>query len=300
MTGPRVVRAANAGSFTLDGTRTFVVGRSRVAIIDPGPAEAAHLDRLASEVAEAESGTIVLTHGHPDHAEGTRDLARLTGFPTAGPLEGVDRRIRDGDRIEVDDGALWAIATPGHAREHLAFHHRPEHAGTPPGDVPNLLETEFLGGDLYVGDLVLGEGSTTWVGGYAGCVRDYLDSLDRVERLAPDRLLPAHGPILENPAEVIARFRAHRVHRIDQVRSALQELPDSVGFETGPPSNALLDEIILRVYGRRLTGRAADGARWSVRAILEYLGVAPFPTAEAPGKGSDRLAPGSGAVVSSE
>jgi glyoxylase-like metal-dependent hydrolase (beta-lactamase superfamily II) len=137
---------------------------------------------------------------------------------------------------------------------------------------------------------MLGQGKTTWVGEYAGCVADYLASLDRVERLAPARIYPAHGEGLLRPLEAVEAFRAHRLSRIADVEGALAEL--------APPAGAdgdvwdLVERIVKSVYGE-LQGRALVGARWSVRAILEYLGVAPFPPEGAPSEGGGRLAPGS-------
>lgn len=274
-----MVRAENAGPFTLDGTRTFIVGRDRVVIVDPGPDVPRHLERVAKEVRGAESGWILLTHGHPDHAAGTRTLARMTGFPVGAPLGGVDRHLEGGDEVPADGGALIAVATPGHARHHLAFH-CPRDGGD-------------TGGDLFVGDLLLGVGRTTWVGEYPGCVADYLASLDRVERLAPDRILPAHGPVIERPLEVVSAFRDHRRARIEAVVGALADLGHRATLGKDEEVWPLVETLVKRVYRDRLEGRPLVGARWSVRAILEYLGVAPFPPEGAPSEGGGRLAPGS-------
>jgi glyoxylase-like metal-dependent hydrolase (beta-lactamase superfamily II) len=282
MKEPRVVLAGNAGLFTLDGTRTFVLGRERIAVLDPGPADARHLDRIAYLVEGAREGVILLTHGHPDHAEGAPALAHRTGFPVAGGGTGVDRTLIDGDRIPVDDGWLEAVSTPGHTRTHLAFLHR---------------DGGRAHGDLFAGDLLLGEGTTTWVGEYGGCLRDYLTSLDRVESLAPSRIFPAHGPVLDDPLEAVQAFRAHRESRIRQVEAALQVVPggrDAAGRDTSDAARAALVEALVdRVYGSTLPAKAREGARWSIRAALEFLGVAPFPTRGAPTERGDRLAPGS-------
>jgi glyoxylase-like metal-dependent hydrolase (beta-lactamase superfamily II) len=204
------------------------------------------------------------------------------------PLAGVDRRLENGDEVPLDDGAMFAVATPGHARHHLAFHHRRDSGKTAEKAGPE----GGSGGDLFVGDLLLGVGRTTWVGEYSGCLADYLASLDRVERLNPDRIFPAHGPVLERPLETVAAFREHRRSRIVAVERALADLgapprPGGEG-EVWP----LVDLLVREVYGGGLEGKALVGARWSVRAILEYLGVAPFPPEGAPSEGGGRLAPG--------
>lgn len=263
MEGPRVFAADNAGPFTLDGTRTFIVGSSAVAILDPGPDAQPHLDRLVRAVATADTGTILLTHLHADHSAGAATLSGRTGFPIAGPGRSLGQEVKPGDRIETDAGALEAIPTPGHSRDHLAY----------------LLHRDR---SLFVGDLVLGKGTTTWVGGYGGCVADYLASLDRIEALEPSRLLPAHGPPLESPREAIRAFREHRLKRIGQVERALSELGMS-GFVTDPSRvEQLVDRLLIAVYPSDLPAPAREGAKWSLHAVLEYLEVAPFPEEPSP------------------
>lgn len=271
MTGLRVFVAENAGPFTLGGTRTFVLGRRRVAVVDPGPDDPAHLARVADAVTDAEDGTVLVTHGHPDHAGGARRLASMTGFPLAGNVAGVDLPLAAGDRIPVDDGELEAVEAPGHARRHLAFLRLPSR-------------------ELFAGDLLLGQGDTTWVGEYAGCVADYLASLDRIEKLRPSRIHPAHGPPLGDPADALARFREHRLARIRQVEAAL-----AAGAGPAPDTDpeALVGAVVEEVYGPGLPPGVRVAARWSVRAILEYLEVLPFPSEGAPTEEGDRLAGGS-------
>jgi len=271
------LRAENPGAFTLDGTRTFIVGRAHVAIIDPGPDDPRHLERVAAEVRDVEGGWILLTHGHPDHVAGTPTLARTTGLPVGAPFTGANWQLRDGDEVPVDGGALVAVGTPGHTRDHLAFHHRENHEAT--------------GGDLFAGDLLLGAGKTTWVGEYAGCVADYLASLDRIERLAPDRIFPAHGPALERPLRTLAEFRGHRLARIDQVKRAWASRGRAEPIESEEEIAPLAEGIVREVYGEGIAGRSLEGARWSVRAMMEYLGVAPFPRGGAPSEGGGRPAP---------
>jgi len=273
MTGPRVLVAENAGPFTLGGTRTFLIGSDRVAVVDPGPDEAEHLEEVAAAVAGAREGTILLTHGHPDHAGGAGALAHLTGFPVAGNVEGVEMELRGGDHLDVDEGRLEVVDTPGHARRHLSFFHVPSR-------------------DLFVGDLLLGEGDTTWVGEYPGCVADYLASLDRIEALRPARIHPAHGPVLDDPAAAVSRFREHRLARVRQVEDVLERMGVHAATLPDPP-DAFIEEVVDRVYGSDLHRGLRLAARWSVRALLEYLKVLPFPSEGAPTEEGNRLAGGS-------
>jgi glyoxylase-like metal-dependent hydrolase (beta-lactamase superfamily II) len=191
---------------------------------------------------------ILLTHGHGDHAGAAGALASSTGAEVWGP-EGLeaygvpapDRVVRDGDTIETDAGPLVAVHTPGHTPEHLCFHWPARRA-------------------LFAGDLLLGRGDTTWVAEYPGCVADYLDSLERLRSLDLDVIHPAHGPALDDPAGALDRFEAHRRERIEQVRRALEAVPDG-------DVDALLD----RVYGGELPASVRRAARRSLEALVEYV-----------------------------
>ena len=246
--GLRWMDAGNAGPFTLEGTRTFLVGRSRVVVIDPGPdRRPEHLDALAAAVADADSVTVLVTHGHGDHSGGAPALARRLGVPVfgawagKGPPDGLDfRLLSDGEVVPTDAGDLVAVATPGHARAHLAFHWPAASA-------------------VFVGDLMLGQGETTWVGEYPGCVADYLASLDRVEGLGARLLLPTHGPAIDDPAERIQRYRSHRLERVAQVARALAAEP---GLSAG--------ELYQRVYGRAVPPDLAAAAYASLDALVDY------------------------------
>ncbi len=233
----RSILAPNPGPITLTGTRSHVVGDTVAAIIDPGPGIPSHLDRLAEAVAGARKVVILLTHAHPDHAAGAPALAAATGARILGP--GGEDAITDGQRFETSAGTLAALSTPGHAHLHFCFHLEAARA-------------------VFVGDLVLGEGDTTWVGEYPGAVADYLDSLDRLDLLRPRILHTAHGPDITDPATAIARFRNHRLARIDRVRRVLAD-----GVTDG-------SEVVARVYGP-LTAQVQAMALASVTAIMDYL-----------------------------
>lgn len=237
----RSFRADNPGRFTLGGTESYVVGERRVAVIDPGPLLDSHLGVLAEAVASADQVVVLVTHAHADHAAGAEELARLAGACVRGPGSGHD--LSDREAIATDGGDLVAVSTPGHARRHFCFHLQDE-------------------GAVFTGDLILGEGDTTWVGEYPGGVADYLTSLDRLDALDARVLYPGHGDPLLDPADAIARFRNHRLDRIDQVRRALADV-----------GSADLDLLTERVYGElppEVHAMAASG----VGAILDYLASA--------------------------
>jgi glyoxylase-like metal-dependent hydrolase (beta-lactamase superfamily II) len=213
-------------------------------VIDPGPAEATHLDALSEVIGEAESARIVLTHGHRDHAPAAFALAERVGLEVWGPegLAQVDHPLSHGAVLPTDAGDLIAIDTPGHARHHLAFHWPARRA-------------------LFAGDLLLGRGATTWVGEYSGCVADYLSSLERVRALDLAVIYPAHGPALEDPADAVARFESHRRDRIRQMEEALAERPDATEID-----------LLSVVYGAGVPESMLEAALRSVRALMEHVG----------------------------
>lgn len=239
----RIFVAPNPGLFTLDGTCTYVVGRERVAVVDPGPDLPAHLEVVAGAVAGAGSVRLLVTHGHGDHSGGVAGLSsRLGGAAVLGP-----GKLREGERVSTDAGDLVTLATPGHTRDHLTYHWPSARAA-------------------FVGDLLLGRGNTTWVAGYRGCVADYLRSLNVVAALDLEVIYPGHGPPLDNPAEALDLFRSHREDRIDQVIRAREELP-------GATAEGLVDAV----YGQTVPSSMARPAAESIRAILDHLGEDVYP-----------------------
>ena len=107
---------------------------------------------------------------------------------------------------------------------------------------------------------MLGEGDTTWVAEYPGCVADYLDAMARVRELDLDVVYPAHGPPLDDPGGTWDRFEGHRRERIEQVREALAIVPD-----------ATLDQLLHRVYGDRLPAAMRGAAGRSLGALVDYV-----------------------------
>jgi glyoxylase-like metal-dependent hydrolase (beta-lactamase superfamily II) len=212
-------------------------------LLDPGPDVADHVRALVAWVADADSVRVVLTHGHADHAGCARAVAEELGTGLHGPstVEGVTVPLADGDEIATDVGTLVAVHTPGHTADHLSFHWRERNA-------------------LFVGDLMLGKGDTTWVGEYPGCVADYLASLRRVRSLAPTVLYPAHGPPVEDVPAALDRYERHRRERIAQVAVELDQRPD-----------ATADELVLAVYGAGLASLVHRAAAMSLQALLDHV-----------------------------
>ncbi|MQA83068.1 MAG: MBL fold metallo-hydrolase [Streptosporangiales bacterium] len=234
---------------TLDGTNTWVLAEPdarRVAVVDPGPLDEGHLQRILQVVAAGGGrvGLVLLTHGHSDHAEGARRFAELTDSPVRAldPAHRLgEEGFAEGDVVELDGLEVRVLETPGHSGDSLCF---------------------LLPGDdaVLTGDTVLGRGTT--VIARDGRLGDYLASLRRLRALAASTqarvLLPGHGPTLTDPLGVVEYYLAHRRERLDQVEAAL-----AAGDRTPR-------EIVHRVYGD-VDPVLWPAAEWSVRAQLDYL-----------------------------
>jgi glyoxylase-like metal-dependent hydrolase (beta-lactamase superfamily II) len=239
---PRWLRADNPGPFTLDGTRTYLVGRIEVAVVDPGPDLESHVRALAAALAEAREVTLLLTHGHDDHAGAVDALLRALHVEARVVGTGHERAVPAGaGGVATDHGRLVPVATPGHTPDHLAWHWVERRA-------------------LFAGDHLLGEGDTTWVAEYPGCVADYLESLTRLRALDLAVVFPAHGPPLTDPAGALERYRVHRLARVEAVRRVLSEHPGA--------AEALLYR---EVYGDSVPPELEAAARRSLAALREYV-----------------------------
>jgi glyoxylase-like metal-dependent hydrolase (beta-lactamase superfamily II) len=211
-----LVRADNPGPFSLTGTNTWIVGRDPAWVVDPGPDLPAHLDAVAAAVrSRGGLGGIALTHDHPDHAEGIPALReRLdAAAPVAAERGAVDLPLRDGDRA----GPLRALATPGHAPDHLAY----------------VLDEAVA----FTGDAVLGFGSV-FLSPDPGALADYLAGLRRLRALELELICPGHGPLVTDPAAKLDEYVAHRLERerlvvaaLDAGRRSADELLDAAWSE---------------------------------------------------------------------
>lgn len=233
----KTIVAANASPMTLDGTQTYIIGRERVAIIDPGPRLNEHLHAVADAVGGGVPVSVLLTHSHPDHAEGAAALAeRLHAVLRSASM----RTLHDGDVIHTDAGDLAAIATPGHTPDHFSFWWEAQRA-------------------IFCGDLLMGGMATALVARPEGDLSHYLESLRLLKALQARTIYPAHGPAFDDPAEAIDRYVAHREERIAQVVEGLKDGPLSA------------DALLEQVYGSELDPRLRHYAETAVEAYLAYL-----------------------------
>jgi glyoxylase-like metal-dependent hydrolase (beta-lactamase superfamily II) len=254
--GIRRIVCANPGPFTFRGTNTYLIGRGEVAVLDPGPADAAHLAAILRATAGERITRILVSHTHRDHSPGAAALVAATGATTFGHGphvtppdaggEGGDHAFRpdialpDGATVESDDWRVTALHTPGHCANHLCF----------------ALKNEAAPGILFSADHVM-SWSTTVVSPPDGDMAAYMASLARIA-MRDDRLyLPGHGPPLPDPAPFVAALAAHRREREAKVFDALRAARRATAAELVPP-----------VYGPELDPKLVPAA---ARSLLAHL-----------------------------
>jgi glyoxylase-like metal-dependent hydrolase (beta-lactamase superfamily II) len=260
---PGVVRvtAPNSGPYTFTGTNSFIIGGERVAVLDPGPADAAHHAALLAAIGGRPVEAILLTHTHKDHSAGVPALREATGAPLwfAGPhrlsrpprlLEmnalardcdwGLtpDRAFFDGEAFEVGGVSLTAIATPGHCANHMCY---------------GLADTDWL----LSGDHIMGWNSTL-VAVPDGSMADYLASLDKVLALPYAHYIPAHGGPIETGPAYARALLAHRQLRNNQIVGAVAK------------GATRIPDLLLRIYPT-LAINLRFAAALTLKAHVEYL-----------------------------
>jgi glyoxylase-like metal-dependent hydrolase (beta-lactamase superfamily II) len=245
-----VLLADNPGPMTLDGTNSYILGTGSqgagFVVVDPGPDDAGHLDRLAEH---GPVELILITHRHADHTAGAPGLADRTGASVRAADPAFCRGgapLVGGEELEVAGLRIRVLATPGHTDDSVSFHL--------PDDGPF--------GSVLTGDTVLGRG-TTVIAHPDGALRPYLDSLQALGALGPATVLPAHGPVLPDLSAAAAAYLAHREERLEQVRAAIMTLR-AAGVEV--TVGAVTDAVYTGI-----DGAVRPAAERSVAAQLAYL-----------------------------
>lgn len=269
--GVRRILAPNPGIMTGPGTNTYLLGDGPVAVIDPGPADDAHLAAILAACGDR-LRWVLATHTHADHSPLAARLKELTGAEVLGfgpapvlphthagesagsgsghRLEDAhdagfspDRRMADGDRLDVGGQlVLEAVHTPGHCSNHLCF----ELTGT---------------GLLFSGDHIM-SGSTVVIAPPDGDMADYLDALTRVRDRRPQRIAPGHGGMVDDPASVVDHYLAHR-------RSRELQVLDALGHAAG--DGVTTDKLVAALY-EHVPVALHPVARYSMWAHLRKLG----------------------------
>ena len=232
----RRVLAPNPSPYTYTGTQTYIVGNSGdVAVIDPGPADKAHLDAVVRAIGDAKVVAIMCTHTHRDHSPAAAPLSARTGAPVVGcaplvidsemlkqwgprsdesfdPSYAPDRVLEDGEAMAGTGWTLRALHTPGHTSNHLCF---------------ELEES----GALFTGDHVMGW-STSVVIPPDGDMGHYLKSLERLQARGDRVYYSAHGEPITRPQQLVRGMIGHRRQRENQILRLLSqralELPDFI------------------------------------------------------------------------
>lgn len=222
----RRVIARNPSPFTFHGTGTYILGRGNVAIIDPGPDLAEHVDALQQALEGERITHILVTHCHMDHSPACRSLREFTDAPTyaygphgAGRRNGAladitgqveegadtdftpDHEVRHGDVLEGDGWSVECLYTPGHTSNHTCFQLREERT-------------------LFTGDHVMGW-STSVISPPDGDMAAYMDSLELLLERDDERYWPTHGPSIEKPQEFVQRYIEHRREREQQITECI-------------------------------------------------------------------------------
>lgn len=224
----RRITCPNPSSFTFHGTNTYILGHGKVGIVDPGPEDQGHIDRLREVLAEKGETVshIIVTHTHKDHSPGVQLMKKWTDAPTygygkhgigarrnwpfAGPEGGdtsfvPDVEVPDGGLIKGDGWTLEAIFTPGHISNHLCF----------------ALKEDNL---ILTGDHLMGW-STSIVSPPDGDMAHYMASLRKMLARPEPIYYPGHGGPIEDPKAFVEAFIEHRGEREQQILDCLAQHP---------------------------------------------------------------------------
>ncbi len=246
--------AHDPGPWTGRGSNTWLIDGREPTLIDTGSGRPEHLAELAGRLEPASDhgphlARVLVTHAHTDHAGGASALAarwpgcRFAKFPWPErdpryPV--VWKALAADETVTAGDSVLQVVHTPGHSPDHVCFF-------------------EPRSGTLFGGDLVMNGGTVVIPASHGGSLSQYLRSLQRVLELNPRRILPGHGPAIEQPASLLRAYLAHRLARERQIVDALRSRAMTV------------PELVAVVYAGLqpdLTGAAAE----SVLAHLAKLG----------------------------
>jgi len=230
---PVLIPAGNPSDWTgPTGNNTWFLAGREPALVDAGTGKPEHVEAVAHALDGAALARVFITHWHPDHVSGLPALKDR--WPRLVVVESAHEPL-----LPAGDGALEILPTPGHAPDHLCFYDREA-------------------GDLYCGDLARRGGTIVIPASKGGDLRAYLASLRLVRDLNPKRLLPGHGPIVDDPIALIDEYIAHRAQREQQILKAMLD-----GARTVP-------DIVRAVYPA-LPASLSDAASESVRAHLAKL-----------------------------
>lgn len=197
------------------GNNTFLLPGRIPTLIDAGVGKPEHLDAIAEALGGVPLALLLLTHGHSDHVKGVPAIVERWPDVRVRRFGEGDAPLADNERVPAGDDVVTVLYTPGHAADHCCFQ---------------------LDNEIFCGDLMQAVGTVVVPGSRGGSLRDYLASLARVRALAPSRVLPAHGPMIDDPIALIDRYVRHRAQREEQLLAILRDGP------------ATIDALVSRAY----------------------------------------------------
>ena len=245
--------AHNASAWTgPTGNNTYLLPGRIPTLIDAGVGKPEHIDELARELNGQPLAVVLITHGHSDHVNGVPALVARWPDVRVRQFGAGNHPIVADEPIEAGDGLLTAVYTPGHSPDHCCF---------------------LAGTDLFCGDLIRSGGTIVIPAGRGGDLSQYLASLRRVRDIRPGRLLPGHGPSIDDAVKAIDEYLRHRAMREAQIVRAIGEGKDTPERLAGELYKGLapallpaaVESVLAHLIKLQAEGRARrDGDRWTL------------------------------------
>ena len=221
------ITANNGGVFTGNGTNTYLIGSDDITLIDPGPNDAEHIEKILS-LGGDKIKRILVTHTHKDHSPAALPISKKLNIPMFGRLVDRDSEWEDetfvpdtvlshGDTISTNEYTLETIHSPGHASNHLCFYLKDQKC-------------------LLTGDHIM-DGSTVVIAPPDGNMTAYIESLKLLESYDIDYFAPGHGEFMQEPSKTIQSIIRHRLSRESKVLRCIENNKDQD-----------IDELLLSVY----------------------------------------------------
>ena len=221
------ITANNGGVFTGNGTNTYLIGNDDITLIDPGPNDTDHIDKILA-LGGDKIKRILVTHTHTDHSPAALPISKKLNIPMFGRLVDRDSEwedetfvpdtvLSDSDTISTNEYTLETIHTPGHASNHLCFYLKDQKC-------------------LLTGDHIM-DGSTVVIAPPDGNMTEYIESLKLLESYDIDYFAPGHGEFMQEPSKTIQSIIRHRLSRESKVLRTIENNKDQD-----------IDKLLLSVY----------------------------------------------------